>query len=72
VPDQVAEKDEASLEQSEHEQVTIRVRGSDLRAQLAHPCLNRCLVVHHTLDCAPIEARIVTSFRRARAHTDTR
>ena len=33
-PNQVAQEDEASLEQSQHEQVAVRIRGGDLRPEL--------------------------------------
>ena len=45
-PHQVAQEDEAPLEQTEHEQLAVGIRRGDLAPQLGHPALDRLCVVH--------------------------
>ena len=66
--DEVAQEDEAALEQPEHEQLPVRIGGGDLRPQLPDARLDGVLVVYHAPDGSAVEARI----NRTRAHCDTR
>src|SRR2546428_460405 len=60
-PHQVAEEDEAPLEQPEHEQLAVGVGGRDVAAELRDPARDRLLVEHHAGQlapaCLPTEAR---------------
>lgn len=69
---EIAEKNKTSFEQTEHEQIAIRIRRRDIGTQLRNSRLNGCRVVHHTLHGAPVETRVALPFNRARAHTGTR
>src|SRR6185503_10064833 len=41
---EIAEKNEAALQQAQHQQFTVRIGGGDLLAQLIHPLGDRLLV----------------------------
>jgi hypothetical protein len=55
---EVAQKNEASLEQTEHEQIAIRVRLRNFSAELAHPSGYVLRAERNALDRPPIEARV--------------
>src|SRR5688572_81430 len=55
---EVAQEDEAPLEQTEREQVAIRVRVRDLAAKLAHTGRDLVGVQRNPLDRPPVQARI--------------
>src|SRR5712691_973813 len=61
-PHQVAEEDEAPLEQPEHQQLALGIGGRDLAAELRDPAGDRLLVEHHAGQLAP--ARLPTEARR--------
>ena len=52
-PDEVAQEDDAALEQPNHEQIAIGIGIRDLRAEFAHPSSDRSLVEDHALSARP-------------------
>src|SRR6266511_688844 len=57
---EITQENEASLEETEHQQVTVGVRRGDLLAELADPARNRLLVEDDPLELTParlLEAR---------------
>lgn len=72
---QVAQEDEAALEQSEYEQVPVGIGRRDVRAQLLHTRRDRAGIKHDALHGPTIETGIrldLLRFSQTRAHTDTR
>src|SRR2546422_11645404 len=51
--DQIAQEDEAALQEPEDEQITIGIRVGDLTAQLAHPLGDRLLIEDDALELTP-------------------
>ena len=70
LPDEVRQEDEAPLQEAEHQQVTVRIGGGDLLAQLAHATRDRRLVEGDSLDGAPLEARIGSQVRSSQQYID--
>src|SRR5262249_10273912 len=58
LPDQVAQKDKAALQEPEHEELALGIRRSDFVPELAHPLRDRGLVVHNATYGATQESRI--------------
>ena len=58
VPDEITQKNEASLEKAEDEQVTLGVCCGDFSAEFTNPRLNRCRVKDDALYSASVEARV--------------
>src|SRR5687767_13386576 len=63
LPDQVAQKDEAPLEEAEHEELTLGISRADLPPQLRHLAGDGGLVVHDGPD--PLAAGPAEHVRRA-------
>src|SRR6266849_1691970 len=59
-PLEIAQENEASLEETEHQQLTVGVGRGDLLAELADPARNRLLIEDDPLELTParlLEAR---------------
>ena len=56
--DQVAQKDEASLQQPQHEQITVGIRRGDLRAELPHSRRDLRRVIDDAAQRSSLEPRI--------------
>src|SRR2546429_9772066 len=64
-PHQIAQKDEAPLEQPEHDQLALGVGRRDLAAQLPHPPRDGLLIEDDAAELTP--ARLLKT-RRTREH----
>ena len=65
--DQVAQKDEAPLQQPQHQQITVRIRLGDLRAELPHSRRDLRRIIDDAAQRSSLEPRI----SRWHAHKDS-